>query len=190
MTTMIRAKTPFTHIPAARPRIAPPGGSDRGFQSVLAEQLDDQDAGEPAEERPGDRAESQKKWHHEDGPDQSADDGGPERLPGGAELDGARHSDGEIGQLCENRKDQQGNEDLEPDPFKSRDGRIQCGIDQDDDGPRKAEEDGEGAEQKHQDEQGQSSDLQGCQCYFIPFSPVGLIFSNISTIGLAMNTVE
>ena len=85
------------------------------------------------------------------------------RLPGGAEFHGARHSDGEIRDLREDREDQQGDEDLGPDPLKPRDGCIDERIDEDDGGSRKAEKYGEGAEQKHQDEDGQSSNLQGRQ---------------------------
>ena len=54
MMTMIRAKKPFTQIPAARPRMAPQAARSVGFRLFLAEQFHGQHAGEPPEEGPGD----------------------------------------------------------------------------------------------------------------------------------------
>ncbi len=71
MMTMIRAKTPLHAYPRGPSQDRPPGRPERRFQAVPAEQFDGQHAGEPAEEPPGDGAESQQKRRHENGPDQS-----------------------------------------------------------------------------------------------------------------------
>jgi len=91
--------------------------------------------------------------------------------PRGAPLDEKAREKRKIRDFRKRRQNQKGDEDLDADLLETRDGGVDKCIDENDDGPRKAEENGEGAEQEHQNEQGQSTNLQGCQIIFSSSSP-------------------